>query len=155
MDERQYADEVGLVLTQLGLPPAFGRLLGWLLICDPPAQTSTQLAEALGLSKGSVSTGMRLLERSALVQRVPIAGRGHAYQVLPDGIVRATDPGSRFGMLRDVMDKGLALLGDPDAPRAKRLKTMRDFYAFVAVRIPQLMEEFTATHLKERTDGDG
>jgi DNA-binding transcriptional regulator GbsR (MarR family) len=149
MKERLFADEVGMVLSQMGMPPAFGRLLGWLLICDPPSQTSAQLAGALGLSKGSVSTGMRMLERAGLVQRVPVPGRGHAYEMAPDGLVRATDPAVRFGMLRDVMDKGLAVLGDPEAPRARRLKVTRDFYAFVAVRIPELMEEFKDLYLRK------
>jgi DNA-binding transcriptional regulator GbsR (MarR family) len=140
--ERRYAEEVGMMMSQMGMPPAYGKLLGWLLICDPPSQTSAQLAEALGLSKGSISTGMRMLERSGLVQRVPVPGRGHAYEMAPDALVRATDPGGRFRLLRDVMDNGLKILGDPDAPRAQRLKFTRDFYAFVAERIPELIEEF-------------
>ena len=150
--ERKFAGEVGVLLGQMGMPPAFGRLLGWLLICDPPAQTSAQLSEALGLSKGSVSTGMRMLERAGLVHRVPMPGgrlRGHAYEMAADGLVRATDPALRFGMLRDVMDKGLAVLEDPDSDRARRLRVTRDFYAFAAVRIPELMEEFRNQYLRK------
>lgn len=149
MKERKFAEEVGVVLGQMGMPPAFGRLLGWLLICDPPSQTSTQLAEALGLSKGSVSTGMRMLERSGLVHRVPMPGRGHAYEMQADALVKATDPAGRFGMMRDVTDKGLAALGDPESERARRLRVTRDFYDFFSVRIPQLMEEFNNTYLRE------
>ena len=50
-------------------------------------------------------------------------------------------------MLRDVMDKGLAVLGDPDSERARRLRVTRDFYAFASVRIPELMEEFRNQYL--------
>jgi len=149
--ERQFAEQVGVVLGQMGMPPAFGRLLGWLLICDPPSQTSAELSEALGLSKGSVSTGMRMLERAGLVHRVVPGGgiRGHAYEMAADGLVRATDPATRFGMLRDVMDKGLAVLEDPDSERARRLRITRDFYAFASVRIPELMEEFKDQYLRK------
>lgn len=141
--EREYAEDVGVALSQLGLPLAYGKLLGWLLICDPPAQTSVQLAEGLGLSKGSVSTGMRMLERTGLVRRVATSGRGHAYEMLPDALVRTTDPGTKFRVMKDAMDRGLALLGsDETAPRAQRLRITRDFYAFVAGRIPALMDEF-------------
>ncbi len=147
MKERQFADEVGLLLSQMGLPPAYGRLLGWLLICDPPQQTSTQLGEALGLSKGSVSSGMRMLERADLVQRVPNPGRGHAYEMLPDALVRATDPAVKHALMRDVMQKGLSLLGDKDPARAERLRISRDFYGFVAEKIPALMEEFRRLNL--------
>ena len=148
MKERDYADEVGTVLSQLGLTPAYGKLLGWLLVCDPPSQSSGQLAEALGLSKGSVSTGMRMLERAGLVQRVPAPGRGHAYQMLPDALVRATDPAAKHLMMRDLMDRGLAMLGDDGSPRARRLRITRDFHGFIAERIPGLIEEFRHVHIR-------
>ena len=34
--ERQFAEEVGRVFEQFGIARMAGRLLGWLLICDPP-----------------------------------------------------------------------------------------------------------------------
>lgn len=147
MKERHYADEVGMVMSQMGMPPAYGRLLGWLLICDPPSQTSTQLAQALDLSKGSVSTGMRILEQARLVHRVPTPGRGHAYEMAPDALVRSIDPADKFRLMRDLMDKGLALLDDPDSPRALRLRITRDFYDFIANKMPSLMEEFKRDYL--------
>lgn len=140
--ERRYAELVGMQLAQLGMPPAYGKLLGWLLICDPPTQTSTQLAQALGLSKGSVSTGMRMLERGGLVRQVPTAGRGHAYEMLPDAMLRAADPGTKFTMMEQLMQQGLALLTDETAPRAQRLRITRDFYAFIGGRVPGLVAEF-------------
>ncbi|WP_203911944.1 GbsR/MarR family transcriptional regulator [Rhizocola hellebori] len=133
----------------MGMPPAYGRLLGWLLICDPPQQTSAQLGEALGLSKGSVSSGMRMLERSDMVQRVPTPGRGHAYEMLPDALVRATDPAVKFAFMRDVMQRGLSLLDENESTRAERLRVSRDFYGFIAEKLPSLMEEFRQKHLRK------
>ena len=141
--ERQFADEVGTVMSGMGMPAAFGKLMGWLLICDPPQQTSTQLTEALGLSKGSVSTGMRALEQLGMVRRVPVRGRGHAYEMLPDALVHTVDARRLYMAFHDVMQKGIDLLGgDDDVPRAQRLRVTRDFYAFVAERVPRLIEEF-------------
>jgi DNA-binding transcriptional LysR family regulator len=140
--ERAFAEEVGTVMSGMGMPAAFGKLMGWLLICDPPQQTSTQLAESLNLSKGSVSTGMRALEQLGMVRRVPVRGRGHAYEMLPDAMVRTVDPRRLYLLIHDVMQKGLDALGDETAPVAQRLRVTRDFYAFAAERIPQLIEEF-------------
>ena len=141
--ERLFADEVGMVLSGMGLPAAFGKLMGWLLICDPPQQTSTQLAQSLGLSKGSVSTGMRTLERLGMVRRVPTPERGHAYEMLPDALVRTVDTRRLYLVIHDVMQKGIDVLGgDERLPRAQRLRVSRDFYAFVAERVPQLIDEF-------------
>jgi DNA-binding transcriptional LysR family regulator len=141
-DEQLFAAEVGTVMSGMGLPAAFGKLMGWLLICDPPQQTSTELAQALGLSKGSVSTGMRALEQVGMVRRVPVRGRGHAYEMLPDALVRTVDARRMYMVIHDVMQKGIDILGGDDVPRAQRLRVSRDFYAFIAERIPQLIEEF-------------
>jgi MarR family protein len=142
-DERVFADEVGVAMSAMGLPAAFGRLMGWLLICDPPQQTSTELARALDLSKGSVSTGMRALVQLGMVRRVPASGRGYAYEMLPDALVHTVDARGLYLVFRDVMQKGLDVLGgDESLPRAQRLRVNRDFYAFVAERIPQLIDEF-------------
>lgn len=140
---RRYAEEVGVALTQMGTTPSFGTLLGWLLICEPRAQTTAQLCEAVGLSKASVSTGMRALESSGLVRRVPTDGRGHAYEIDDDAFVRAIDPTAKMRAFLTVLRSGLDLVGD-DAPRAQRLQHSYDFYAFMIERIPALMDEFRA-----------
>jgi hypothetical protein len=141
-----------MALTAMGMPPAYGKLLGWLLICDPPSQSSVELADALGLSKGSVSTGMRMLERSGLVRRVAVPGqRGHVYEMAPDAFLRAIDDGSPYRMMRELLERGLRLLGDERAPRAARLRETRDFYAFVERELPRLIDDFK----KGKGDSDG
>ena len=46
---------------QIGYPRMAGPILGWLLICDPPVQSTGELADVLGASKESLSTMTRLL----------------------------------------------------------------------------------------------
>ncbi|MFG2100717.1 GbsR/MarR family transcriptional regulator [Micromonospora echinaurantiaca] len=153
--QRRYAEDAAVVLSGLGLPPAYGKLLGWLLVCDPPWQTSGQLAEGLGLSKGSVSTGMRLLETSGLARRVPVPGhRGHAYEVRPDAIIRIAADATKFRAFRELMERGLAVAGGEDAPGTERLRVMRDFYAFIEREVPKLVERFEAEY-QGKGDGDG
>jgi DNA-binding Lrp family transcriptional regulator len=156
--ERRYAEEVGMVLGGLGMTPAYGKLLGWLLICDPPSQSSTELSEALGLSKGSVSTGMRTLERIGLVRRVAAPGmRGHVYEATPNALIDiGSRAGEQYATIRALMERGLALLGDAGSPRAQRLRTSRDFYAFIEREVPKLLEQFKNEYLaKEEGEGDG
>lgn len=134
-----------MVLATMGLAPAHGKLLGWLLICDPPAQSSAQLAGALGLSKGSVSTGTRLLEQAGLIRRVAAPGRRErVYEMTPDAVQRVIEGGNRFREFRELMDRGLAVLSSLGAPasRAGRLREMRDVYAFVERELPKLMERY-------------
>jgi DNA-binding transcriptional ArsR family regulator len=153
--ERRYAEEAAVQMAALGLPPAAGKLFGWLLICEPAVQTSGQLTEQLGLSKGSVSTGMRLLENVGVVRRVPIPGRrGHAYQVEPDAIIRMAAEPTRYRLFRELMDRGVTVAGGEDSPRADRLRVTRDFYAFIERELPKLVARFESEY-PEKGEADG
>ncbi len=152
---RRYAEDAALVLAGMGMAPAQGKLLGWMLICDPPQQTSTELAEALGLSKGSVSTGMRILEAARLVRRVPLPGRrGHAYEMPDDTFVRFTES-HNYRIFRELMERGLDIVGGEEAPGAQRLRHTRDFYAFVEREFPMLIAKFRAEHTSKEAKADG
>ena len=150
--ERRYAEEAGVVLAGLGLPQAYGKLLGWLLICDPPAQSGAEIVAALGLSKGSVSAGLRMLEASGLVRRVAMPGRrGSFYEMVPDAIMRAAGS-EKFTNFRQLMERGLEVVGGEDAPGAERLRATRDFYAYLEVEVPKLVDRFQAEQ-RGRSDG--
>ncbi|MDG4765008.1 helix-turn-helix domain-containing protein [Solwaraspora sp. WMMD406] len=141
---RRYAEEAGVVLGGMGLPPAAGKILGWLLICDPPSQTSTDLAAALELSKGSVSTSIRLLEQGGLVIRVPQPGRrGVAYQIEPTGLTKP-EITNKFRIFRELLDRGVDLIGGPQARTSERLVYLRDFYAFIEREMPLIVQRFEA-----------
>jgi len=71
---QNYVEEVGIIFEQTGLPRMAGRILGWLIIADPPHQSATQITEALIASKGSISTITRLLIQLGLVERISLPG---------------------------------------------------------------------------------
>ena len=145
-----------MVLATLGMTPAYGKLLGWLLICDPPSQSLAQLSSALGLSKGSVSTGMRVLERIGLVRRVAAPGsRSHVYEATPDALIEmGSRAGEQYATLRELMERGLALLDDESSPRAQRLRASRDFYAFIEREVPKLLDQFRTEYLTGTDEGE-
>ena len=62
-----------------------GRVLGWLLVCDPPEQSAAQLAEALDASKGAISGATAALVRMRLVERLRIRGeRADRFRMRPE-----------------------------------------------------------------------
>ena len=145
--ERQFAEEVGRVFEQFGLSRMAGRILGWLLICDPPRQSSSELGAALGASKGAISTATRLLESYGLARRIAVPGeRGDFFEMTPDAFNRAYDQLGRVRTFRRLMEMGLTVLGDQDSPRAERLRETRDLYAFLERELPGLMERFRAEY---------
>ena len=67
---QNWVERVAAAFAQhFGLPPITGRILGWLLICDPPEQSAGEIAEAIGASRASLTTSMRLLTVGELVRR--------------------------------------------------------------------------------------
>jgi hypothetical protein len=149
--ERQFAEEVGRVFEQLGVPRMAGRILGWLLICDPPRQSSADLGRALGASKGAISTATRILESWGLLRRIAVPGeRGDFFEMSPDAFNRAADQVGKARLFRELMEKGLAVLGDEDSPRAARLRETRALYAFLERELPAVFERFRTEYAAGR-----
>ena len=65
-----FADEVGRYFARTyQMPPITGSVLGWLLVCDPPQQTATELSEALRASRSAIGSAVSALEGQAFVRR--------------------------------------------------------------------------------------
>lgn len=140
--ERQFAEDFGLLGERAGMPRTAARMLGWLLICDPPAQSSSEIASALGVSRASVSIGTRVLDATGLIRRAAMPGsREYRFEMDPD-VWATIEAGERFRPWREMAERGLALLDDPESERGARLRAARDFYAFVEREIPKLIERF-------------
>ncbi len=130
-----------MALERDGLPRMAGRILGWLLVCDPPEQSLESLAAALQGSRASMSTMTRLLARAGLVERFrPPAARRDAYRIRP-GQWQALWR-SRLEMVRQVtalLERGRALVarGDPGARR--RIDELQEQYAWLEREMPRLL----------------
>src|SRR5690606_16705896 len=70
--EREIVDQIALLFAQSGYPPMMGRILAFLTVCDPPEQSSQDLANYLHASKGAVSQATRMLMQAGLIERVHV-----------------------------------------------------------------------------------
>ena len=77
-DPRQFAERMGIFFESEGFPRIAGRVFGLLLVSDEPRSLDA-LAATLGVSKASISTDSRLLERRGLVERVSQPGDRRVY----------------------------------------------------------------------------
>ena len=130
-DEAEFVDRMGLFFEYLGATRTMGRIYGWLLVCDPPHQSLTQLADVLLVSKASVSTVARQLQEGGMVERLPSPNRQHVYQVAPGGFtgVMITQL-SRMHQGIAAAEFGLAMLGEDRAEQRERVEDFRDFCEF-------------------------
>lgn len=128
----EWAERISAYLAADGMAPIAGRVLGWLMICDEPEQTPQAIAEALQVSRASLTTTFRILALMGLVVRRTRPGvRSAHYRVAPDAweaVVRRqiASLGAFRGLLRD----GLALVG-PGAAQAAGLRAADDVFGWM------------------------
>ena len=154
LEEKHFAEEVGIVFEQTGLPRMAGRIIGWLLISDPPHQSTSQLTEALTASKGSISTMTRLLIQIGLIERLSLPGVRHDYfRIRPDAWQHMIRRGleDEIKMVRQLAEHGLELLADKTPLTRKWLEEMRDVYTFLEREFPMLLERWEQKHNRAKS----
>jgi DNA-binding MarR family transcriptional regulator len=110
-----------------GMPPIMGRILAWLMICDPPEQNSAEIAAAVGASRASLTTNMQLLTASGLVKRYTRPGGRTAYFRMQDDAWEQVTRRRLAGLaaFRPLAQEGLALVG-PQSERGRRIRAASD-----------------------------
>ncbi len=151
-EEKHFLEEVGIFFEQTGMPRMAGRILGWLMISDPPHQTTEELTQALLASKGSISTMTRLLIRIGLIERLSLPGQRRDYfrikgdashQSLKESLAQIT-------AFRQLAERGLELIKDKAHFSRQWLEEMRDMHAFFEREFPALMERWEQEHQKSK-----
>ena len=140
-EQRELIEEFGLLQEQMGGTRMTGRVSGWLLLCTPPVQSLTEIAEGLGVSKAAVSGAARLLLQSRIVERVSEPGqRGDFYRALPadpDDII----PLDHVRTLHRLIERALQTVADRDQsqPNYSLMRDLLEFTAFVEAEMPTLL----------------
>jgi hypothetical protein len=151
----RFIEDTALLYERAGHPRMAGRILAWLMICDPPYQTAGQIAAALSASKASVSTNVRMFVDFGIVERFtrPPERRDY-YRLLPTMWPRALERAlPLLAAFREIADRGLKLVeGHPEECRA-RVREMRAFYEFYETGVLDLLARWQATQGGE--DGSG
>ena len=147
-EEQHFVEDISLYFDQMGLPRTAGRVLGVLLICDPPAQSLTDLCELLQSSKSSVSTTTRLLTEMDLIERVPSPVPRQVYfQFKPGGwMVFIRQRLRLWASLHQIAEQGLELLQARDPALRERLQEAHDMFSMIEDELPALLERVEYRH---------
>ena len=149
-EEKHFIEDVGLLFEEGGHPRMAGRILGCLLISDPPYLSTTELAELLQASKGSLSTMTRFLLQMGLIERVGLPGQRRDYFRIKSGawtqLVRQTV--YELSALRQLAERGLELMKGQDSELKQRLQEARDLFSYLEREYPLLIERWEKGHKK-------
>lgn len=150
----RYAEDFGVLFERFGGSRMVGRVLGALLISDPPERSAEELANLLRASRGSISQATRTLVRMGMVRRLTRPGERRDYfRVNPDAWWETTrQQTASIGTFQQMAERGLGLLGS-DAPEARRaLEEMRDFYDFWEKELHTVLREWEEEKKRHREE---
>lgn len=143
-EEKHFIEDISLFFEQMGLPRMAGRVLGVLLVSDPPAQSTNDLSEVLQASKSAISTTTRLLTETGLIERVPSpVPRRIYYRFKPGGwLVFMRHRMGLWSELHQIAERGLELLQHEDAALRERLREAHDMFSLIEEEFPAMLERF-------------
>jgi hypothetical protein len=145
-EEITFADHLGRhYARRYAFPPMVGRVLGYLLVCDPPEQTIAELSDALLASRSAVTGALDVLERIDSIRRSRAAGeRMDRVRVdLSSAQARGFDV-SEYQELGDLAREGLEVLKDAPPDRRATLMEMAAFADWLVERTRALQDEWEA-----------
>jgi DNA-binding transcriptional regulator GbsR (MarR family) len=155
-EEITFADHMGRhYARRYAFPPMAGRVLGYLLVCDPPEQTIAELSDALLASRSAVTGALDVLERIGAVRRSRAAGERMDRVRVDFGSAQARGfDVSEYQELRDLAREGLEVLKDAPQERRATLMEMEAFADWLVERTRTLEQEWEARRDALRASGD-
>jgi DNA-binding transcriptional regulator GbsR (MarR family) len=143
-EEKHFIEDVGLLFEESGHPRMAGRILGCLLISDEQYLSTSEIADALQASKGSLSTMTRFLLQMGMIERVGLPGKRVDYFRIKTGAwpVLVRHAVYELSALRKLAERGLELMEGLDSEKARRLEEARDLFAFVEREYPLLIDRW-------------
>jgi len=147
-----FVEQMGGWFESNGLTRLAGRLLGWLLVCDPERQSSEELAVALGASSGGISTNARMLIHFGYIERLAVAGDRRTYFRLRPNAFAAGERQriQTMGDLRSMAETGLRAMRGAQPQHTRRLQEMRDLSAHMETVLAEALERYG-----DRAEGRG
>jgi DNA-binding transcriptional regulator GbsR (MarR family) len=141
----RFTDRMGLLFEAEGQPPIAGRIFGYLMVSEE-ARSLDQLAEALRVSKASVSTNARRLADVGILERVcRPADRHDYYRVAPDLFTRTmAERLRRWQRFTEAVGEARRTLPIRSERVRARLRGYETAYAFMADAIGDALERWQA-----------
>lgn len=143
-----FVESIATLMEQEGFPRMTGRVMGMMMICDPPHQSSAELADALNASRGAISTATRALLQTGLIHRRPMPGsRATFFEMKPNAIDQLLHGQLvRLRLFKQVITDGLKILEPQPVEIQTRLREFLEVLDFMEAEFPKLIARWDAQH---------
>ncbi len=153
----EFSERMGRLSENQGHPRMLGRVVGYLMVCDPPHQTIAQIARALKASNSAVHAVVRALMDKAILDKVTFPGERSAYYRIPEDAATRMFRNSlpNITALRQLAEDGLRAFAWRRPDLNRRLEAMYELHAFFEREMPLLIERWEQKRLAGRGEEAG
>jgi DNA-binding transcriptional ArsR family regulator len=143
-DLGKFIEGMGMYFENQGVPRIGGRILALLMISHDPL-SAENIASILKVSRGSISTNMRILTNTGLVEKVSLSGERTTFFEFPrtalEQMVVARIQSSLI--FKKLVDQGLAALTTEDFAR-HRLEAAADWTDLLVDTFQKVLDDWQA-----------
>ncbi|MCO5232716.1 MAG: hypothetical protein LC105_10525 [Chitinophagales bacterium] len=143
-----FVEKVGVRTEKMGYSPLAGRIIGALLLAEPPYMTFDSLCEYLNASKSSISTNLQFLmhDGSGMVEYFTLPGdRKRYFKISIDNWVKhIKEIPKEFQQSKDLLEEILSYRKSNmlDNEFSTNIEELLSFYEFMLEKLPTLIEEW-------------
>jgi DNA-binding transcriptional regulator GbsR (MarR family) len=151
-----FIERLGLQVEAEGFPRISGRIVGFLLLQDRPYSLD-ELADELKVSKASISTNARALERLGYVERHSVPGdRRDYYQIVDEPWVQLMAVArAQFRNRVDLFAETRAALPSELEAGRRRLAAWQDFFTHVVEQMDAHVDGWCSRQAPPAAEGGG
>ncbi len=142
--KKEHIEKTGVFFEKSGFPRMVGRVLGYLLIAEPPYKTFNEIQAYLQASKSSISTSLQFLLNQGLVGYFTLPGDRKRYFRLnaENWLEMMRKELCHFGVVSKIMRDCVKLRSQEHEKFNQTLGDIADFYAFFEKEALQLLDQF-------------
>ncbi len=143
-DAMPFVEKMGFHGESMGHPRMAGRVMAWLLVCDPPWQSVAEIALALQSSRSAINAVVNRMADFGMFERVAIPGeRTTYYRINSDGgELLFHNMVQNMRSMRELAEQGLEALAWREPEHNRRLAELRSIHAFMEREMPLMLQRW-------------
>lgn len=125
------------------MPHERGRVIGWLIISDPPRQSTADLMTRLGVDREAIDRVADQLVPANVIHREDGAGGEYYLSMTDDSWPNAVrHVFANFPEFHEILSYGLEVLSTATPARRERAVRLERLFGFLAAEIPALLDRY-------------
>ncbi len=140
----QQIERIGVFFEKSGMPPVASRIIGLLMLAEPPYKTFEEIVETVNASKSSVSNAIKFLQQEELIDYITFPGdRKRYFQLNTHSWLELLKKRIKgIGEFREVLRETVEIRSDKYADFNQTLLEIRELYGEFQNEVMNIIERW-------------